>query len=102
MVILGGMLALASWVALDYAVAARQRAARAGYEVQAQAMASSGLQYAEAMVRHGRWQESTTYTSPAFSQEERFRVTARQVGGGWELDSVGQVGDVTHRERKRF
>ncbi len=102
MVLLTGMIAMASLLVLDYALQARQRVARAAFELQAKAMARSGLRYAEAMVRHGRWRTATTYASPALGHGERFTVTARPVGGGWELESVGEVGTVTHRERERL
>lgn len=100
-VLLSGMLAMASLLTLDYATAARNRAARASYQVQAEAMAVSGLAYADAMIRHGRWRTATSFTSPLLGRGERFVVTARPVGGGWEIESVGEVGVVKHRERRR-
>jgi len=101
-ILLCGLLAMASLLTLDYAAAARQRAARAAFQVQAEAMAASGLDYAEAMVRHRRWRSATTFTSPLLGQGERFTVSARPAGGGWELECIGEVGAVTHRERRRL
>ena len=87
---------------LEYGIQSRERVARLSYEVQAEAMARSGLRYAEAMIAHRRWQGPTRYASPALGRGERFHVTTRPVPGGWELESVGEVGAVQRTRRERI
>lgn len=71
----------------------RYRLVEHAFQIEARSMARAGLDYAAAMLRHGRWKDSRSFQSPEFSSGGSFRVQVqKKAGGGYELTSEGRCG----------
>lgn len=72
--------------------AARHRTSDRRYALQAESMALSGLDFAAAMLRHGRWQSSREFHSPPMEGGGEFVVRVQRHGAGWKIHSTGRAG----------
>ena len=72
------------------------------HQVAAQAMAGSGLRYAQAMLKHHRWTSEQTFASPELSGGGSFRITLTRSPGGWIINCQGRSGTQSSVLRKRY
>ncbi len=89
------------YVVLSCASAARERVAQRKFQLQAHAMALSGLEYAQAMLAHRRWHQDTRFLSPDLDGG-RFSLTVSHSGAGWVVRSLGTAGPRSESLEKRL